>query len=176
MAILFLHGLEGSPKGKKSVWLQRHYEAVVPQLDTTEAKAFLAQRISSPDTVLTDTSRIFEAPLASALAHINQDTTLIIGSSFGGAVLAEIVRRGGWTGPCLFLASAHAKLSRLRRFSGHSICIHGYQDKVVPPEPIENFVRRSGPPHEFWGVHDEHPLYTIRSNGMFASAIEQLTT
>lgn len=173
MHILFLHGLEGNPDGTKATWLKRHYNAVVPKLDTSEARTFLSH--GGMDTLdAEDAAVIFKSPFAKAVGALNDEVSLVIGSSFGGALLGRLVECGLWHGPCLFLASAHVKFGTLSNFVGPSICIHGLDDSVVSAKPVRAFVKRCGAPHEFWGIEDGHALKTIRRSGLFAKAISQL--
>ena len=175
MQVLFLHGLEGSPQGKKAQWPLANYDTRVPSLDTTQAQNFL----SSPrdqDFSLDKPAHIFEAPVKAALSALTAQTSIIIGSSFGGAVLGQLVEKGHWEGPCIFLASAHVKFDTLSSFVGRSICIHGTADTIVPSSPVAAFVAQCGPPHEFWGIEDNHSLSSIRESGVLANAITQLTT
>ena len=76
--VLFLHGLEGSPHGTKGTWLREHYDVVAPALDTSS----------------------IEAALEDALAALAAEPDVVVGSSFGGAVLLELLHVGAWRGPC----------------------------------------------------------------------------
>ena len=173
LRILFLHGLEGSPNGRKAQWLKTNYDAVVPAMDTTAARTFLADAMAG--SLLKDKpNEILRDPLKDALGSMDPDLDLVAGSSFGGAVLAELVRLGYWDGPCVFLASAHVKLTTLSSFVGPSICIHGEHDTVIPPGPIQDYVDRCGPPHEFWLTNDDHRLSSILYDGLLKQAIETL--
>ena len=174
MSILFLHGLEGSPKGRKSTHLRQTYNAATPALDTSAARELLVHWDPSRPIGRRDRQQIFELPINTALNHLGSETKLIIGSSFGGAVLGEMVHRGLWLGPCVFLAGAHVKLNVVGALRGASISIHGSRDTVVLPRPVRELTESSGPSHEFWLVDDDHRLHTILNDGTLARAIEQL--
>ena len=120
-------------------------------------------------------AEIFSSPMVTALDALSSDIDLVIGSSFGGALLGQVVEQGSWKGPCIFLASAHVKFGTLSNFVGSSICIHGLRDSVIPSEPVKAFVEACGKPHEFWSTDDDHRLDSIRDSGMLAKAIETLT-
>ena len=174
MSILFLHGLEGSPEGRKSTFLRHRYQAETPELDTRAARELLAQWTPSRSPSQSDRDQIFELPIETALVHLNTNTQLVIGSSFGGAILGEMVHRRLWAGPCIFLAGAHAKLSAISSLRGPSVSIHGSRDTVVLPEPVRRLTNMSGKSHEFWLVDDDHRLHTILSDGTLARAIDHL--
>ena len=175
-SVVFLHGLEGSPNGRKASWLKEHYDVVAPTLNTTKARETIAQMTNPLAVALSDTQRrsIFKAPLKAAVSSIEPDTRLVIGSSFGGALLGELVELGLWTGPCLFLASAHCQWSRIDTLRGPAIFIHGRKDTVSPLGPVEEFVLKNGPPHVFWAVDDDHALRSILENGMLHKGIHAL--
>lgn len=67
------------------------------------------------------------------------DISVVIGSSFGGAIACELLRTGAWHGPTLLLASAQHKLAELARLpmptlpaGVRCVVVHGLRDTVVP--------------------------------------------
>ena len=177
MKIVFLHGLEGSPNGAKSRWLNKYYDAHVPVLDTSRAKHHLQTLGRDPSFQLSseDLGDMMRLPTRAAVAALKLGADLLIGSSFGAAVLGCLVEQGIWSGPCIFLAGAHVKLSTVGCFRGTSLCIHGRLDTIIDPEPVRAFVDKCGPPHEFWMVEDDHRLRSILADGTLTRAIEKLT-
>ena len=173
MRILFLHGLEGSPRGKKAQWLSANYDTTTPALNTRAARSFLGA-LKQGASIDETPSHIFAEPTQAARASLTPDIELVIGSSFGGALLGHLVEQSYWKGPCIFLASAHVKLGTLAAFVGASICIHGASDTVVPSDPVRAFVEACGEPHQFWGIDDNHSLGSIRHSGLLAKAIASL--
>lgn len=152
--ILFLHGLEGSPSGRKAVWLRQHYDAVSPPLDTSA----------------------FERAVADGAAALEQHRpTLVIGSSYGGAVLLELVCSGRWAGPSIFLAQAGKKLLPYDRLPpGHrAVFIHGRQDDLIPWEESAELVEASGSSARLVLVDDEHRLNSVLGP-VLAEAIQSL--
>ncbi|MBI5480512.1 MAG: hypothetical protein HY906_16765 [Deltaproteobacteria bacterium] len=86
--ILFLHGLESSPGGRKATWLAQRYGAHVPALTTSDwatarAQAEAAVREYEPD--------------------------LIVGSSFGGALLLSLLQDGITRARAVLIAQAGVK-------------------------------------------------------------------
>ena len=120
--LIFCHGLESSPNGRKAIWLKERYGGLTPKLKTQETRDFFRIRkrtkIGSEDQHgWRQELRLNARSVASTLCD---GTELLIGSSYGGAVVCEMVSLGLWTGPVLLLASAHVQLSTLRKFRGSS--------------------------------------------------------
>jgi hypothetical protein len=91
-----------------------------------------------------------------AIAGFRPD--VIVGSSWGGAVASELVRRRHWRGPVVFLAPAYVKvlaaggapdtlerLEELRRLSARQpmVILHDRKDDVIPFEHSEVLARGS---------------------------------
>ena len=173
--LIFCHGLESSPNGNKASWLKEHYDGLTPTLKTQETRHFY----SGPDNKsrsehqegVRQELRLNARNVASTLC---EGTKLLIGSSYGGAVVCEMISMGLWAGPVLLLASAHIQLSSLTKFRGHSLCIHGTRDEIIPSVPVHKFCVQSGPTHEFWLIDDDHRLSTILTNGLLKSAIGRM--
>ena len=110
--ITFLHGLESTvdadllPIGRKVQWLRPRYPGLsAPGLDTRAAIALKAHCTATGAGWFDDEARLaaaFERPMANARAGITSQTRLVIGSSFGGAVLLRLLHEGGWSGPSIF--------------------------------------------------------------------------
>ena len=114
--IVFLHGLESRvneqlvPIGRKATHLSTVHQAVCPALDTRAAIATKQQAVDAGiawNWPFTGYEDAFETPLARAREAIGPQTRLVIGSSFGGAVLLRLLHEEvRWSGPALFLAAA----------------------------------------------------------------------
>lgn len=137
--ILFLHGLESRvdddlvPEGGKARHLSARYNAGLVPLDTRRAQAHL--RAGPSRYPFPGYEDAFAVPLARARAAITDETQLIVGSSFGGAVLLRLLHEEPrWTGPCIFLAGAGLKLTPHRSLPPGVRChlIHGSADDIVP--------------------------------------------
>ena len=80
-------------------------------------------------------------------AVLADEPSLIVGSSFGGAVLLQLIVNGVWTGPSVFLAQAGVKYDIADALPNglRAILIHARDDKIVPFEDSERIVANSGP-------------------------------
>jgi pimeloyl-ACP methyl ester carboxylesterase len=151
--ILFLHGLESSPGGIKAVWLARRYDARVPALQTSDwatarAQAEAAVREHEPD--------------------------LIIGSSFGGALLLSLLQGGVTRARAIFIAQAGMKLGLPARLppGTRAILLHGTADGVVPIDGSRDLARDAGPGVQLWEIEGgDHPLNACLEDGTLDRAI-----
>ena len=180
MKILFLHGLEGSPSGEKATHLCHNYDTVVPTLDVSGFKVLYERHGEVLDDIfyLEGVQESLEKPLKQARDVILIDKPdLVIGSSFGGALLAMLIVEGTWDGPSLFLASAAKKLTGLNRVTqtpGNGLhWIHGAQDEIIPCEDSITAALASQGTLEI--VQDDHRLSGIIKSGKLDDAIARLT-
>ncbi|MDP6946285.1 MAG: hypothetical protein QF464_19205, partial [Myxococcota bacterium] len=161
--VIYLHGLESGPGGGKARWLRDHFGGVAVDLDTSAARASKAAadaRDAPWDHRCPDLEAAFTVPMQRARAAITSDTKLVIGSSFGGAVLMNLVHEGSWSGPCLFIASAGTKLT------GHSslpaatraILLHGRHDDIVPLEDSRRVAAAGDLGVQLWEIGDGHRM------------------
>ncbi|RMG06282.1 MAG: hypothetical protein D6731_26095 [Planctomycetota bacterium] len=115
MRVLFVHGLMSSPQGVKARYLAERFEALTPAMDTGDFLGCLAVQ-------------------REAIASFRPE--VVVGSSFGGAVLLALMHAGDWRGPALFLAQAAVALdpdARLPRGAA-ALLVHGLHDEVIPVE------------------------------------------
>lgn len=127
--ILFLHGLESGPKGKKSQYLQRHFPGtIVPDLDmslwrpdksNSVTRSALYVLYGQPFLIFSNwrlfVNRAVHQSLLncarSALTTIEiNKVQLLFGSSWGAAVAISLVEQGLWTGHTILLAPAIKKV------------------------------------------------------------------
>ena len=177
--VLFLHGLEGSTNGTKASWLRDHYGAYAVDLDTTAARASskaAQERGERWNHLAPDIKAAFATPLERARAAIGPDTRLIAGSSFGGAVLMQLIEEGTWRGPSLFIASAGTKLTGLVALPSEvrAILLHGRDDTIVPIEDSRCVAANCGPNVQLWEIGDGHRMGTIVQTGILRTAMEAL--
>ena len=133
MRLLFLHGLESGPGGSKARFLSSHFTVLCPTLDTTLARG-LTDASSAADRI---TSLVSPVEVArSAVRSFQPD--VVVGSSFGGAVLQCLWETNTWSGPSILLASAGYKFlgerSLIPRAIPHAVLVHGVHDEVIPFE------------------------------------------
>lgn len=163
--ILYLHGRGGSSQGTKVTQIRER---------------FGAENVASFDYATTDAD--FEHYVQQASVHIQEvQPKVVIASSFGGAVLLQLLHRGHWSGPCVFLAQAGVKFSA--QFSIPTflpvgipaILIHGTEDDLVDIEGSVLLAESSETARLIRTV-DGHRLYGADSTqAMFDALAEFLT-
>ncbi len=161
MTILFAHGLESAPIGRKSqALIDAGYEVLAPDGRGID----LAGRIDA----LVDA--IIDAPIP----------PLLVGSSFGGiaGLIAAIIAadRGVVVpglvlcAPALMLPPPPATIDALRRPAPTTI-IHGIADEVIPIEHSRTFARDHGA--RLLEVEDDHRLAAAGLPVLLAAVREQ---
>ncbi len=185
--VLFLHGLEGRPDGAKGRALAAEFDLHAPLLDTSAARELarrhgLASLSAVRERVPAAEERIFEAlrtPLDQAREALATQGPfdVAVGSSFGGALLMELIHRGHWSGPSLLLAQAGRALLPADRWlplEGPALLVHGTADEVVPIAGSRELFSRAGTRAQLWEVHDGHPLAEFTSAGGLTRAVRAL--
>jgi pimeloyl-ACP methyl ester carboxylesterase len=180
--IVFLHGLESNvdadlvPTGSKARHLRGRYGAETVALDTGVARELKAQlgdaHFHHP---FEGYDEAFALPMQRAREALREDTELVIGSSFGGAVLLRLLHETpGWQGPSIFLAGAGVKLTPHRSLpDGIPVeLIHGQRDTVVPLADSDLLASTSDVAR-LTVIDDEHRLSTV-VDGVLDAAIERL--
>ncbi len=178
-SIVFLHGLESGPMGNKARYLATAFGAVTPALDTSAAVELAASCARRGETWGHASFGVTEAlakPYAQAVAAIEKDTQLVIGSSFGGAMLQKLLLDGVWSGPSLFIAGAGPKLWGRADFPANTqaILLHGRNDDVVPLADSRVLAASGGPGVMLWETGGDHRMNDILSSGLLATAIRFL--
>lgn len=149
MTILFAHGLESGPVGRKSQALvDAGYEVIAPDCRGLD----LAQRVA----------RLVEALVAAQASGV---VPLLVGSSFGGIaglVAALVATERGVTlpglvlcAPALMLPPPPETVERLR-CPARTIVVHGTRDEVIPLELSRRFAAEHGA--ALREVDDDHGL------------------
>jgi hypothetical protein len=150
---IFFHGREGTNQGRKARWLAREYGACTPGYETN----YLSSAMHVARQVLKD-----------------HQPTAIVGSSFGGAVLLNLIQAGLWKGPSVFLAQAGIKFGLPVEFplDVPAVFIHGTRDDIVSIEDSRALADCGGMP--LIEVDDDHRLGSIRESGVLAEALSSL--
>jgi hypothetical protein len=114
---------------------------------------------------------------------------VLVGSSWGGAILTFILSDGSWRGPAIILASAHRSLAKLSRFSSQETriavgshtapitIVHGRLDRVCAPigsSDLEKQYREAGVPVKLHWFDDQHGLNEIFTAERVAAWIEAM--
>ena len=157
---MYLHGLEGTPSGKKGSWMVEQFHAHAPEMPA---------KLANPDA--------FEQSYQIAANAVRTlQPNLIVGSSFGGAILLRLIHEGVWEGPSVFLAQAGVKYGLSARLpSGlRAILIHAIADKLVPFADSQQMAEQSGDGVELWPTDGDHKLHHITNDGTLRRAIERL--
>lgn len=169
-AVVFLHGLEspigrgGVPCGRKASFLREELDATTPNLDTRVAVAEARRQIELGHPwarPLSGCGEAFAAPLAHARAAVH-GAEVVVGSSFGGAVLLRLLNEEELGLPSVLLAGAGPKLTPHRSLpvGVRVLLVHGLRDDVVPArDSIELF--GSSPDAALLLLDDEHGLPTV---------------
>jgi len=177
--ILYLHGLESGPTGSKGTWLTEHHGAYGVDLDTSHARVSHRKAQEAGvgwNHLWPEIEADFQTPLERARAAIGPETRLIVGSSFGGAVLTRLLAEGTWTGPSLLIAGAGLKLTGAAKLAteARTILLHGRDDDVVPLEDAREIAAQSGPSVMLWEIGDGHRMKSIMLSGVFDLAVRWL--
>lgn len=154
--VLFLHGLESNPNGNKARWLASRYLGYAPAL----------------------TTRQFPTALEEARAAIRaRAPAVVVGSSFGGALLLALVSAGDWRGPSVFVAQAGIKIGIADRLpeGSRAILIHGTADDVVGFEGSERLAASIPSGADLWPVEGgDHRLDVVLADGTLGRAVDTL--
>ena len=156
LRVQFIHGLEGSPSGRKARLLAEHFEARTPEMDTSDFEACVRSQAAVLETFRPD---------------------VLVGSSFGGAVAVALLQRGLWQGPTLLLAQAALRYDPEARLPpGVTVWIvHGLQDELIDAEESRRLADTGSPEHvRLIEVEDDHPLHASVASGRLVGWIEEL--
>lgn len=156
--VQFAHGLEGSPHGTKSQQLAREFNTLTPAMDTSD----------------------FEACIQVQTDHIASfSPQVLIGSSFGGAVVLALLQRGLWRGPTLLLAQAGLRYS-LPVMLPEDVkiwLVHGLHDDVIDPQDSRRLAAScQSKMVRLLEVDDDHPLRDSVASGALIDWVRELAT
>jgi len=182
--VVYLHGLESSPQGARGSWIRERLGGMGVDLDTSVARQVLGTARSEGATLEpggADLERAFAVPMERARERLSQapKPQLLVGSSFGGAVLLKLMDEGSWRGPALFLAGAGAALTPIRSLPAGSraMLIHCAEDETVPVQGSRSLAGTGGAQVHLLEVSEgaePHRLPGIAGSGVLAAAIAWL--
>jgi predicted esterase len=150
LKIQFVHGLESSPQGRKAKFLENRFIAYTPQMDTSDFASCIRLQTE-------------------AVTSFRPD--LLLGSSFGGAVVVTLLELGVWNGPTLLLAPAALRYDPAARLpEGVPVTIvHGTGDTVVDIEDSRKLALTGLPGWvRLFEVDDAHDLAGLVESGQLA--------
>lgn len=155
LRVQFVHGLESSPQGVKARYFAQRFEAVTPAMDTGDWLGCLALQEAE-------------------LARFGPD--VLVGSSFGGAVVVELMRRGVWRGATLLLAQAARKLAPTAALppASSALLVHGTRDAVVDPAHSRALAATGDPARvRLIEVDDDHRLSATSAGERLAELVRE---
>ena len=154
--VQFIHGLESGPQGVKARLLASTFDANTPQMDTSNFEGCIAQHANLIQTDKPD---------------------VLVGSSFGGAVLVALLQRGLWDGPSLLLAQAALKrgLTTTLPKEVPIWIVHGTGDTVVDVEDSRRLAAdNSRAEVNYLELDDDHSLHASTANGALLDWVRSL--
>jgi pimeloyl-ACP methyl ester carboxylesterase len=155
MRVLFVHGLMSSPQGTKAVYLAERFEARTPAMEVGDFMGCVRQQAEEIRTFQPD---------------------VVIGSSFGGAVVLALLAQGHWTGPTLLLAQAAVKMDPDARLPEGLpvLLVHGTRDAVVPVEHSRRLAKTGSPGRvRLLEVDDTHRLVGLVETDRLADLVRE---
>ena len=100
---------------------------------------------------------------------------VLVGSSFGGAVVVELLRRGDWKGPTCLAQAALRYNSQSRLPEGVPVMlVHGLQDEVIDIEDSRRLATTgSADLVRLVEVDDEHDLRVLCESGRLVELVHE---
>jgi predicted esterase len=152
--VQFAHGLESTPQGNKARLFAQHFTALTPAMNTRDFERCVL---------------VHAAALESFQPHV------LVGSSFGGAVVVELLTRGLFKGPTLLLAQAalHYRPEARLPEAVPVTLVHARQDDIVAFEHSERLARTGTPGLvHLLARDDDHPLTQLCDSGELIKLVE----
>lgn len=145
--VQFAHGLESSAQGTKARLFAEHFTTLTPAMNTRDFEACV---------------QVHADALQRFRPHV------LVGSSFGGAVVVALLARGLYRGPTLLLAKAAARyLPGPVLPEGVPVTlVHARQDDVVPFADSEALAKTGSPDLvQLIARDDDHALSALCASG-----------
>jgi predicted esterase len=156
LRVQFVHGLESSPQGVKAQLFAEHFTALTPEMDTHDFEGSVAVQAQA---------------LAAFAPHV------VVGSSYGGAIVVALLQRGLWKGPTLLLAQAALRRRMPPDLPGDVDIwlVHGTRDEVIDVEDSRTLARAGSAGRvRLIEVDDMHALHTTVEDGRLVAWVEEL--
>jgi predicted esterase len=151
--VQFAHGLESSPQGNKARLLAEHFTALTPAMNTRDLEGCVQVH-------------------ARALRAFQPN--VLVGSSFGGAVVVALLMRGLYQGATLLLAQAALRYLPQARLPGGVpvTLVHAREDEVIPFADSERLASTGSPELvTLLPRADDHALSALCARGELASIV-----
>ena len=153
--VQFAHGLESSPQGNKARLFAEHFTAETPAMNTRDFESCVAVHARTLETF---------------------QPNVLVGSSFGGAVVVELLQRGLYRGATLLLAQAalHYRPQARLPQGVRATLVHARQDDIVAFEHSEQLARTGTPELvRLVACDDDHPLTKLCESGELVAWVER---
>lgn len=199
--IHFVHGLESGPAGNKVSSLQEwakttcpdmHLSLLNPLKRNSVINSLLSRivRLEAPSTWLSGALiDSFDASIAlqREALQAEEPPDVLVGSSWGGAIVLQLVAEGTWSGPALVLCPATRKILGIRRADdltarlvalslashGKIKLVHGTSDRTIPIEDSRELALAAG--LQLIEVEGgSHGLREFTESGRLREAIESI--
>ncbi len=169
--VLYLHGLESGPQAGKVLALRKAGFAVTaPALETGAVQTLIKAGATEPAAY----RHAMELPVRQARQAVAEERPhVIVGSSFGGAVLLRLVHEiKPLEVPVVFLAQAGLRLTELTKLPAQLPCVlvHAQKDEVIPVSD-SRLLAATSPLAVLVEVHDDHRLTQATRSGLLADLI-----
>lgn len=158
LRVQFVHGLESGPGAAKAMYLDKRFDTITKQMDASDFEGSV---------------------LVQAEEIAAQEPDVLVGSSFGGAVVLALLQRGLFLGPSLLLAPAWRKFGVEGRIPPglRVLVVHGTRDEVVPIEDSRALARTgNGKSVALVEVDDEHRLASLLEGDELAMMVRRTFT
>lgn len=152
--VQFAHGLESSAHGEKARYFAEHFDACTPAMDTSDFESCVAVH-------------------AGTLMSFKPD--VLVGSSFGGAVVVALLMRKLWRGPTLLLAQAALHYNPAAQLpAGVPVVLaHGLEDEIVPLDHSRRLAATAPGSATVVEYQAGHRLSELIVNGELAKLVER---
>lgn len=155
LRVQFVHGQESGPGAAKAVYLAHHFDVVTPGMDTSNFEGAIVSQV-----------REMEA----------RSPDVLVGSSFGGAVVLALLQRGLFAGPSVLLAPAYRHFGVEERVPDRMrvLIAHGTRDAVVSVDDSRALAKTGTKGRvELVEVDDEHRLASLLEGERLAMLVRR---
>jgi hypothetical protein len=151
LRVVYVHGLESGPNAGKAIRLREGgLDVAAPALETS------MERLVSGDgaAMLAESA---DRAMAAIEAH---RPDVVVGSSFGGAVVHALLASGRWRGPTVLLCPAWRRVAGLPLLGPCPglVLVHAPNDDVVPYADSVDLAAATGAALVTTGADDDHRL------------------
>lgn len=161
LKVLFAHGKQGGPDDHTASFLFSRFDCLVPRMPTGDLDVCL---------------RMHE----DAIKEFKPD--VVVGESLGGWVEYQLIKRGVWNGPTVWLAPAVQKVEEEfngfeqpkipEHFGGPLLIIHGTRDDIVPIQDSCALTATAKCETKLIEVGDDHSMRKAVDSGELGEWIE----